>query len=53
MTRRTDLDALKWEIERHDPLRGSQPSDNQLGMFALLVALLLGALIGLAIGWLS
>lgn len=51
MTRRNDLDALKWEIERHT--RDPQPSDNQLGMAALLAALLVGAIVGLAIRWLT
>ena len=56
MTRpQRDLAALQWELERHGR-RGAppaQPSDNQLGMIALLAALLVGALIGLVIRWLS
>lgn len=51
MTRRDDKSALQWEIERHDPPRDPQPSDNQLGMAALLAALLIGAIVGLVLRW--
>ena len=50
---KNDKSALQWELDRHGRRSAPPPSDNQLGMVALLGALLVGALIGLVVRWLS